>query len=78
MSQKGLRVNKSLGESIETFQQGECPNVTASNLVSSKSVRRLLALLVARDFLMETDGNGIRVHLNTQWKCVRNFSRGYP
>ena len=33
-------------------------------------------MLVACDFLMDTDGNGIWVHLNMQWECVCDFSRG--
>ena len=33
-------------------------------------------MLVACDFLMDTNGNRIWVHLNTQWKCVHDFSRG--
>ena len=76
MRWKGLGASKQLGKSIETVQQGECPKITASNLVSSESVRRLLALLVLRDFLMDTNRNGIRVNSNTQWHCVRNFSGG--
>ena len=73
---KGLRVNKQLRESIKTVPQGECPKITSSNLVSLKSVRSLLALLVARDFLMDTNGNGMWAHLNTQWECACDFSRG--
>ena len=33
---EGLESNKWLGNAIETIQQGECPKITATNLVSSK------------------------------------------
>ena len=64
------------GWAIETIQQGECPKITASNLVLLKSVMRLLALVVARDFWMDTNGNGMWVHPNMQWECVHDFSQG--
>ena len=81
--QQGTRVCASLlrvqgGWAIKTIQQGDHPNVTASNLVLSKSVRRLLASLVVRDFLMNTDRNRIRAQSKHAVDCVRNFSRGNP
>ena len=38
-------------------------------------MRRLLALLVARDFLMDANRNGIWVHSKHIVKCVCNFSK---
>ena len=64
------------GWAIKTVQQWEHSKITASNLVSSKSVKRLLALLVAHDFLMDTDGNRIREHSEHAVECVSDFSRG--
>ena len=49
--------------------------VTACSLTSLKSVRRLLALFVVHDVLMDTDGNGIWVHLSMWWN-VRPTSAG--
>ena len=71
-----MRVNEWLGKSIRTVQQVECPKITASNLISSKSVRRLLALLMV-----------LQLHDGHQWKQnvgasehavdrVGNLSRG--
>ena len=76
MGLKGLRVNKWLKESVETIHQGEHPKITASNLVLSKSVRRLLALLVVCDFLMNADRNGTWAQSEHVVDCARNFSRG--
>ena len=64
------------GWAIQTIQQGEYPKITVSNLISSKSVRRLQALLMAHEFLMDRDGNGIQVHLNRWWISVHDFSGG--
>ena len=66
------------GWAVKTIQQGECPNITASNLVSSKSVRRLLALLVDRDFLMDADRNRMWAHPGHTVVSAREFSRGHP
>ena len=57
-------------------KQGECPKITVSNLVLSKSVRRLLALLVVCDFLMNADRNGTWAQSEHVVDCARNFSRG--
>ena len=66
------------GLAIKTIQQGEYPKITSSNLVSSKSVRRLLALLVARDFLMDTNENGMWAHVGHMVVSAHEFSRGHP
>ena len=49
---------------MKLFNKGSIPR---SNLILSKSVRRLLALPVTHDFLMDADGSRIWAHPNTQW-----------
>ena len=66
------------GWAIKTIQQREYPKITVSNLVLSKSVRRLLALLVVLWCSMDTNRNGLWVHVGHIVRSVRGFGRGNP
>ena len=66
------------GWAIKTIQQGEYPKITASDLIPSKRVRRLLALLVVLWCSMDTDRIGMWVHVGHMVHSVRGFGRGNP